>query len=130
MPIYEFQCQVCGVSFDQMMGLNDPNPPCHILHKSIDNEIVLTDHSQRLLLTAIANQLGEDNQTMVYGGHIFSLKDSWSADAIVGGQPQVVTRTLSDWIRDMTPCGGETSKLISATGFILKGSGWAKDGYA
>jgi len=26
-------------------------------------------------------------------------------------------------------CGGETERLISKTSFILKGKGWAKDGY-
>jgi len=27
------------------------------------------------------------------------------------------------------PCAGECVRLISRTSFILKGSGWAKDGY-
>jgi putative FmdB family regulatory protein len=27
------------------------------------------------------------------------------------------------------PCGGEVKRLIGSTSFVLKGSGWFKDGY-
>lgn len=27
-------------------------------------------------------------------------------------------------------CGGEVERMISATSFVLKGSGWYKDGYS
>ena len=27
------------------------------------------------------------------------------------------------------PCGGESKRVISKTSFVLKGGGWAKDGY-
>ena len=27
------------------------------------------------------------------------------------------------------PCGGEVKRLVSAPPFVLKGKGWAKDGY-
>lgn len=43
---------------------------------------------------------------------------------------EVVQKMSEDPISTCPTCGGSVKKLISATAFQLKGSGWYKDGYA
>lgn len=45
------------------------------------------------------------------------------------GKEWTVNQTINDPNPDCE-CGGKTEKLISSSTFILKGKGWAKDGYA
>ena len=41
-----------------------------------------------------------------------------------------MTRMSERNAQDCSPCGKRATKLVSGGAFILKGNGWAKDGYA
>ena len=43
---------------------------------------------------------------------------------------EVVQRITDDPLKECTKCGGPVERLIAATNFILKGSGWYKSDYA
>ena len=43
---------------------------------------------------------------------------------------EVVQRITDDPLKKCTKCGGPVERLIAATNFILKGSGWYKSDYA
>ncbi|MDF1525747.1 MAG: FmdB family zinc ribbon protein [bacterium] len=43
---------------------------------------------------------------------------------------EVVQRITDDPVKECTKCGGPVERLIAATNFILKGSGWYKSDYA
>ena len=43
---------------------------------------------------------------------------------------EVFQRITDDPVRTCQDCGGEVRRLVNATNFILKGSGWYKTDYA
>ena len=43
---------------------------------------------------------------------------------------EVVQKITDDPVKDCPKCGGSVERLINATNFILKGSGWYKSDYA
>jgi len=43
---------------------------------------------------------------------------------------EVVQRITDDPVKECTKCGAPVERLIAATNFILKGSGWYKSDYA
>jgi putative FmdB family regulatory protein len=47
-----------------------------------------------------------------------------------GHRFEVLQKMSEDPISVCQECGGKVRKLISAAGFMLKGSGWYKDGYS
>ncbi len=47
-----------------------------------------------------------------------------------GHRFEVLQKMADDPIQVCEKCGGKVKKLVSAAGFMLKGSGWFKDGYS
>jgi putative FmdB family regulatory protein len=47
-----------------------------------------------------------------------------------GHRFEVMQKMADDPIEVCKECGGKVRKLVSAAGFMLKGSGWYKDGYS
>ena len=47
-----------------------------------------------------------------------------------GHRFEMLQKMSDDPIQTCPECGGNVRKLISAAGFMLKGSGWYKDGYS
>ena len=47
-----------------------------------------------------------------------------------GHRFEVLQKMADDPIQVCETCGGKVKKLVSAAGFMLKGSGWFKDGYS
>lgn len=47
-----------------------------------------------------------------------------------GHRFEVMQKMSEDPIQVCKECGGKVRKMISAAGFMLKGSGWYKDGYS
>ena len=47
-----------------------------------------------------------------------------------GHRFEVLQKMSEEPIQVCKECGGKVRKMISAAGFMLKGSGWFKDGYA
>lgn len=40
MPIYEYRCPKCGVDFEEIVGANDPAPPCPSCHAEKAQKLV------------------------------------------------------------------------------------------
>ena len=49
---------------------------------------------------------------------------------VQGHRFEVMQKMSEEPIQVCQECGGKVRKLVSAAGFMLKGSGWYKDGYA
>ncbi len=47
-----------------------------------------------------------------------------------GHRFEMLQKMSDDPVQTCPECGGKVRKLISAAGFMLKGSGWYKDGYS
>jgi putative FmdB family regulatory protein len=47
-----------------------------------------------------------------------------------GHRFEVMQKMSEEPIQVCQECGGKVRKLISAAGFVMKGSGWFKDGYS
>jgi len=46
------------------------------------------------------------------------------------GRFDVEQRVVDEPLTHCPKCGADVRRLIGSTSFVLKGSGWAKDGYA
>lgn len=62
-------------------------------------------------------------------GHQFERRMKMSDDNPPCPKPDPHHDYQTDGTYEPAPCGGETVKQISRTSFVLKGGGWAKDGY-
>jgi len=47
-----------------------------------------------------------------------------------GDEFEAIQRITDDPLKSCSKCGGKVQRLIAATNFILKGSGWYKTDYA
>jgi len=134
MPLYEFECEVCGFTFDRLMKMSDPKPPCPGLVGPVgaEKEFQVASLELRKVLTE-AQQAFENGRKVVHEGQELGPEDPFEVVHLVRDEdgecliPQ--TETLGWWVEHMVPCGGATKRLISRTEFVLKGGGWYKDGY-
>jgi len=127
MPLYEYECKSCGYTFDKLSRLADPNPPCPCL---LGDEVKNPDI--RAFLTR-AKEAFDAGRKVPYPGIPSRLVGPEEPYPLIQlenyHETTQINRTLGEWVALLTPCGGETKKLVSRSGFVLAGSGWAKDGY-
>jgi len=120
--MYEYECERCGYKFDRLAKMSDPNPPCPCLDgPGVTNkawgrfftEAWLAFRKDRLVAyPGTGKEVGPDYEHTVID--------------LDGGE---VTKTLGEWIEGLVSCGAPTKRLVSLSKFVLKGGGWAADGY-
>ncbi len=139
MPIYEYRCDDCGFQFDRLMRLSDPNPSCPRLNGRFLKQGKKAAHTWageawwRNAKEAFAK--GEQVESIFHGGGIMMIGPDYEHSVIwveFDDDPsewRSESKTLGEWLKETTACGGKTTKLISQSSFSLKGGGWYKDGY-
>lgn len=130
MPLYEYQCTACGHRFERLGKMNEDPPPCPRLKGPGANTTAWQEFFARALRAFLQAKEVEYPGTGELVGPDFE-HTIIHLDGSIGGGPRsrTETKTLAEWLDGMTHCGGKTIRLISRSEFVLKGGGWAKDGY-